>query len=398
MPAPVVPRARVRDEVAGTALLEAGGEVRVEKQLLLHGQLIALAERGIQHGGILIGAEGAVRPAHRTADLRAEVQVLGPADFVLVADLFVFVLQDVEAHEGVREGPVRRQLLGRHRRHRRRNEAVAVVDHSEHQPPDPAVHQAVREPAHEGIGVLVVVELIHDVAEVVARHRAVEGESGQRRASARVQRVERFGDLQQAGAAVAGVGVRRLGRPVRTEYVGIRPGDRVGGAVDGAAARELQGLPEAQDVRVLDVVARGVGSSGTPEGKPGAQGPDILGDHLDVDDSVCVVHGHDVRVVDISEQPQVALGLGQLLGPVPVSACEQQLAPDGGGLRADVQAIGKAEQSGGLSRVALIEDVSNIDVDGADDRPRGLQSLVGGNAGGSRLVDPGVLEVGELRP
>jgi len=59
--------------------------------------------------------------------LRAEVQILGSADLVLIANLRVFVLENVESHERVRQGAVRRKHECRQRGDRGRQECAAVV-------------------------------------------------------------------------------------------------------------------------------------------------------------------------------------------------------------------------------------------------------------------------------
>jgi hypothetical protein len=45
----------------------------------------------------------------------------------------------------------------------------------------------------------------------------------------------------------------------------------------------------------------------------------------------------------------------------------------------------------------LVEDIANIDINIADDRPGSLHQLIGGNVRGPRFLDPGVLAVGEFR-
>jgi hypothetical protein len=59
--------------------------------------------------------------------------------------------------------------------------------------------------------------------------------------------------------------------------------------------------------------------------------------------------------------------------------------------------VGDPEQAGIFARIGFVEDISDVDVDLADDRAGGLHLLVGGHVGGARFLDSGVLAVGQLR-
>jgi len=66
---------------------------------------------------------------------------------------------------------------------------------------------------------------------------------------------------------------------------------------------------------------------------------------------------HDVRVVQVVPCPQDPLGLLQQPVVIGVAFGEQQLAPDHGGPRLDVQVVGRAVQPTALAMDAGVEDV-----------------------------------------
>ena len=103
-----------------------------------------------------------------------------------------------------------------------------------------------------------------------------------------------------------------------------------------------------------------------------------------------------MRVVDVDELAQIALGFRKRPRVVPVAALEQQLRLDRSALGAKVQVIGEHEQIVVFARIAFVEYVANIDVDAADDRALGLQHRIARHPGGARLLDLSVLRVGEL--
>src|SRR6185312_7184491 len=169
------------------------------------------------------------------------------------------------------------------------------------------------------------------------------------------------------------------------------------GAVDGAAVRYLQLLAPAQEVRVLKIEAGVVAAAGPPEGYAGTQGPDILGDHLDVDFAVGVADGHHARVVYVAQQAQGALGFSELAGLVLVAAGEQQPGFHGRSLGADVQPVRQQKKTVVFPRVAFVEYVADIDVDIADDGSLRFQLRVARQVRGARHFDARVLLVSEFR-
>src|SRR6185437_3994429 len=220
-----------------------------------------------------------------------------------------------------------------------RKEQIAVVAHAEGEALGPAVDQAAREPAAQFVGGLLVVELIDDAAQVVAGNGAVETYGRDLGAPGRIERIKRPRHLQRALRSIARIGVGERRGPSRAEDVRIVPSDGVAGAVDGAAVRYLQPLAPAQEVRVLKIEAGVVAAAGPSEGYAGTQGPDILGDHLDIDFAVGVAHGHHARVVYVAQQAQGALGFGERAGLVLVAAGEQQPGFYGRSFGADVQPV-----------------------------------------------------------
>jgi hypothetical protein len=62
-----------------------------------------------------------------------------------------------------------------------------------------------------------------------------------------------------------------------------------------------------------------------------------------------------------------------------------------------VQAVRKPEQPVGLARVRLIENIAGIYLDPADEGSGGLEFLIARQIRGTRLLDLGVLLIGELR-
>ena len=117
-PTPVVFGGPVGDQVARAAALHSSGEIAGQEQLLVVRQLEAADQRGGGDQRAAIRSESRVRPSDLSGYRRAEVQVLGSADFILIARLLVFVLQYVESDERVGQRPVRGQLLGRQARDR----------------------------------------------------------------------------------------------------------------------------------------------------------------------------------------------------------------------------------------------------------------------------------------
>ena len=157
--------------------------------------------------------------------------------------------------------------------------------------------------------------------------------------------------FQRPLRTVARIRVREIRSPPGTEHIRIRVRDGVARAVHGAAVRDLECFTPAQEIGVLKVEIGAVAAARPSEGDARTQGPDILGDHLDIDFAVGIAHRQHAGVVDIGEQAQGPLGLGELAREVFIAGLEKELGPDACMLRSYVQAIGKPKQAVGLARV-----------------------------------------------
>ena len=243
----------------------------------------------------------------------------------------------------------------------------------------------------------VVVELVDFFAQIVARDGAVVFDGRNLRAPRGVERIEGMRDLRDALRTVARADVGGGRGPFRAEHVRVGPRHGVAGAVDGAAVRHLQGLAPAEKIRVLQVEIGAVRAAGAAEGEARTQGPHILGDDLDIDLAVGVVHRHDSRVVDVAQQAQGTFGFREFARAISVPAREQQLRLDARAFGAYVQAVRQPKQPVGLARIGLVENIANVEVDLADDGPGRFQLAIARHIRGTRLLDAGVFFIGELR-
>ena len=155
--------------------LEPRGQVRGQKQLLFVGPLESVGCAAAEHQGVAVRAEGGVGEAQFARDLRSKVQILGPANLIHVAGLAKVILYHVETDEWIGESARRRNILGRKRRRRRGQEIVAIVIHAKQQSIAPAIDQAAGDSSTHEVGGLIVVELVDDIAEKIARNGSVVG-------------------------------------------------------------------------------------------------------------------------------------------------------------------------------------------------------------------------------
>jgi len=121
-----------------------------------------------------------------------------------------------------------------------------------------------------------------------------------------------------------------------TQHIGVGPRYRVAGAVHRAAARYLQGLAPAQEIGVWRLNLLSLVPPEREKEIPGLS-PNIVGNDLDIDFAVGVMHRHDARVVHIGQEAQHPFGLRELAREISIAAGEQQLRLDGRVLGTDVQ-------------------------------------------------------------
>lgn len=64
---------------------------------------------------------------------------------------------------------------------------------------------------------------------------------------------------------------------------------------------------------------------------------------------------------------------------------------------AQVKMVGEPKQTGRLARIVVVENIADIDVDGADDGAGRFQLRIAGNVRGTRLLYASMFAVGKLR-
>jgi hypothetical protein len=139
------------------------------------------------------------------------------------------------------------------------------------------------------------------------------------------------------------------------------------GPVDPRDVLDLDVLAEPEEVRVVQAEVVPVDPSRATETEAGAEGPDVPCCDHDVDRVPVVVHGPDLRVVEVAVVPEMTLRLVEHAPRVGVALGEAELAPDHPFVRRHVELVRRTEDRLVLLGVVGVEDRPGVDLDLADD-------------------------------
>ena len=201
-----------------------------------------------------------------------------------------------------------------------------------------------------------------------------------------VERIERTSQAENLLAAVVGIDVGRRQAREALEEMRVEIGQRQRLAVHVAFPFEVDLLPGAEQVVLLDLGGKRVLAARAAETDAGIQCPDVAGAHFEVHNLPVVGDRYDHGLVEIVVRSQDPFGLQHEPAPVRFARLEEQLVLDDFRPRFDVQLVGRPVQPAILAVDARVEHVADDHGDLADDGPARLEFL-------RRREDAGTLSV-----
>ena len=190
-----------------------------------------------------------------------------------------------------------------------------------------------------------------------------------------VERIERSRQAESHLVAVVGIDVGRRQAREALEEVRVEVGQRQRLTVHVAFPLEVDLLPGAEQVVLLELGGKRVLAARAAEADAGIQCPDVAGAHFEVHNLAVVGDRHDDSVVEVVVRAQDPFGLQHEPVPVRFARLEEQLVLDDLRPRFDVQLVCGPVEPAVLAVDARVEHVADDHGDLADDGPARLEFL-----------------------